>query len=201
MAAYIPAALIALRIALGPLLVWDALDGTVSPWFIPGFLLAFFSDVFDGIIARRLGVSSPQLREADSWADIVLYGCVFACVWLAYPHVLRAFRWPLGALIASQLVSMGVDWAKYGRLASYHAWSAKAWGITLCMATVALFGFGHAGWALWLMIAMGIANNAECVAMTFLLPSWTHDVKSIVHAWRLRGQEDPHADQRKARSD
>jgi len=185
-AGYIPAALIVLRVVLGPVLVWDALDGSVSPWFVPAFLLAFFSDVFDGIVARRLGVSSARLREADSWADIVLYGCVFACVWLVHPRVLSEFRWPLGALIASQLVSMAVDWAKYGRLASYHAWSAKAWGITLCVATVALFGFGDAGWAMWLMIAVGIANNAECVAMTLLLPRWTHDVKSIVHAWRLR---------------
>src|ERR1700687_3235903 len=66
----IPAALITLRCSIGPFLVWDALDGEISRWFLGGVLAGFLSDVFDGSVARRLGVSTARLRQADSWADI-----------------------------------------------------------------------------------------------------------------------------------
>jgi CDP-diacylglycerol--glycerol-3-phosphate 3-phosphatidyltransferase len=37
-----------------------------------------------------------------------------------------------------------------------------------------------------LAIAMGIIHTLEEIAMTLILPEWTHDVLSIVHALRLR---------------
>ena len=59
---FVPATLIAMRFLLGPVVLWVALDCKAQhgmlyacPWFIVGFTAAFISDVFDGIIARRLG--------------------------------------------------------------------------------------------------------------------------------------------------
>ena len=63
---FIPGILVALRAAIAPFLLWDAIDGTISVWFIIGYLVGFFSDIFDGVIARRIGVSTAQLRQADS---------------------------------------------------------------------------------------------------------------------------------------
>jgi CDP-diacylglycerol--glycerol-3-phosphate 3-phosphatidyltransferase len=64
-------------------------------------------------------------------------------------------------------------------------YSAKAWGVTLFVATSALFGFGYGGLTLNLAIALGIIHTLEEIAMTLILPKWTHDVLSIVHALRL----------------
>jgi CDP-diacylglycerol--glycerol-3-phosphate 3-phosphatidyltransferase len=49
-----------------------------------------------------------------------------------------------------------------------------------------LFGFGYGGLTLSLAIALGIIHTLEEIAMTLILPEWTHDVLSIVHALRLR---------------
>lgn len=182
----IPGALVGLRIALGPVLLWDALDGTASRWFVPVFLAAFLSDVFDGIIARRLGVSTSRLRYADTCADIVLYVAVLASAWLTHRVALLGLGWPFALLLGSTVASWLVDLLKYGRLSSYHPWSAKAWGITLAVAVVALFGWNYTGWAMGLMIGVGVLSNLECLAMTLALPRWTHDVKSLIHARRLR---------------
>ena len=185
MVAHIPAALVAFRALVSPLLIWDAWDGTVSGWFLAGFIAAFLSDVFDGMIARRLGVSTPRLRYADTWADIALYVCVLASAWLVHRDALLALGWPFALLLASTLASWSADLLKYRRLSSYHPWSAKAWGVTLAIAIVALFGWSYTGWAMWLMIGVGVLSNLECIAMTLLLPRWTHDVPSLVHALRL----------------
>jgi len=184
--ASLPGALVAFRALVSPLLIWDAWDGTVSNWFLAGFIAAFFSDVFDGIIARRLGVSTSRLRSADTWADIALYVAVLSSAWLVHRERLLALGWPFALLLASTLVSWGVDLLKYKRLSSYHPWSAKAWGVTLAIASLALFGWNDTGWAMRLMIGVGVLSNLECIAMTFLLARWTHDVPSIVHALRLR---------------
>ena len=186
MPAYLPGALVAFRALVSPLLVWDAWDGHVSGWFLAGFIAAFLSDIFDGMIARHLGVASVALRHADTWADIALYVAVLASAWLTRREALVALGWPFAVLLGSTGASWAVDLFKYRRLSSYHPWSAKAWGITLAIAIVALFGWDYTGWAMRLTVAVGMASNLECIAMTLVLPRWTHDVPSLVHALRLR---------------
>ena len=183
---FIPGILVALRAAIAPFLLWDAIDGTISVWFIIGYLVGFLSDIFDGVIARRIGVSTVQLRQADSWADVYFYICVFASAWLVHQEVVIAFRVPLLAVVFVQLVWWIVNLVKYGKPASYHTYSAKFWGITLFVATVALFGFNYAGIALWLAIISGIIHTVEEIAMTLVLPEWKHDILSIFHAIKLR---------------
>lgn len=189
MAAYIPGALVAFRALVSPLLVWDAWDGKVTGWFLAGFITAFLSDVFDGLIARHLGVSTARLRYADTRADIALYLAVLVSAWLTHRPALRALGWPFAVLLASTIASWGVDLLKYRRLSSYHPWSAKVWGVTLAIAIVALFGWDYTGWAMWLTVVVGVLSNLDCIAMTLVLPRWTHDVKSILHALRLHAAD------------
>ena len=182
----LPAALVILRFFMGPLLLLNAIDGKTDAWFIIGFVTAFLSDIFDGVIARRLGVSTASLRRADSWADVCLYICVGISAFLVHSDVIIAFSNPLSAVVGIQLIWWLVNLAKYGQPASDHTYSAKAWGVTLFVATIALFGFGYGGVTLSLAIAMGIIHTLEEIAMTLILPQWTHDVLSIVHALKLR---------------
>lgn len=186
---FVPSALVILRFLIGPFLLWDSWDGKTSIWFVIAFVVAFLSDIFDGIIARRLGVSTAQLRQADSWADVCLYICVAASAWLAHPEILIAFQIPLWAGVSAQLLWWVVNLVKYGKPASYHTYSAKFWGITLFVATVALFGFNYGGITLWLSIIVCILHSAEEIAMTLILPTWQHDVLSIFHALKLREQQ------------
>jgi phosphatidylglycerophosphate synthase len=183
---FLPTALVILRFFIGPLLLLNAIDGKTDAWFIVGFVAAFLSDIFDGVIARRLGVSTASLRKADSWADVCLYLCVGISAFLVHSDVVIAFSNPLNAVVGIQLIWWIVNLAKYGQPASYHTYSAKAWGVTLFVATIALFSFGYGGLTLSLAIAVGIIHTLEEIAMTLILPQWTHDVLSIIHALRLR---------------
>ncbi|MBD2074536.1 CDP-diacylglycerol--glycerol-3-phosphate 3-phosphatidyltransferase [Phormidium sp. FACHB-592] len=181
----LPSFLVGLRVGIAPLLVWDALDHGTTAWFLTGYMIAVLSDISDGIIARRLGVSTVQLRQADSWADMTLYFCVALSTWLIYPAVITDFAIPLGVAIAAQLALFATSLIKFGQLPSFHTFTAKAWGITLLIATIGLFGFGYAP-TLWLAIAFCVLNSVEEIVMTLVLPEWQHDVLSLVHALKLR---------------
>ncbi|MEB3219952.1 MAG: CDP-alcohol phosphatidyltransferase family protein [Nostocales cyanobacterium 94392] len=182
---HIPSLLVGMRFAIAPLLVFDALDHQTSFWFIIGYVIAVLSDIFDGIIARRLKVSTVQLRQADSWADICLYLCVAISAWLVYPQVIIDFRVPLLSAIAIQLILFAISLIKFQKFPSFHTYTAKAWGLALLVATVGLFGFGYAN-TLWLAIAFCWLNSLEEIVMTLLLPTWQCDILSIFHAVELR---------------
>jgi phosphatidylserine synthase len=183
-AAKIPATLIVFRLVVAPLLVLDALDHQVTPWFIIGYLLAILSDICDGIVARRLEVSTPKLRQADSWADICLFVALAVSTYLVHPRVFTEFRLPLSVAAIAQATLFLTNLIKFGKLPCFHTYTAKAWGLTLVTATVSLFVFDNATF-LWLAIAMCLINSCEEIIMTLILPEWTHDVPSLFHAFTL----------------
>lgn len=186
----IPPALILLRCVIAPLLVWDAVvDGQTGLVFVVLYVVAVLSDIFDGVVARRLGVSTAGLRSADSWADRWLYVGVAIAAWVAHQDVVLAFRIPLLVVLGLQGLWWVVNLMKYGKPACYHTYSAKLWGISLLVAAIALFGAGYGGITLWIAILLGCVHTLEEIAMTFILPTWHHDVLSVVHALRLRRAE------------
>src|SRR6266853_6691870 len=67
----VPAMLTGLRVMLAPVMLLLAWYDPRPPAFAVCLTLAFLSDVFDGILARRLNVATPGLRRVDSIADSV----------------------------------------------------------------------------------------------------------------------------------
>lgn len=181
----IPWLLVGLRFAIAPLLLLDALDGSTGVGFLIGYIIAVLSDIFDGIIARKLNVSTVALRQADSWADISLYLCIAVSTWLVYPTVIIEFQTPLLVAIAAQLTLFAISLIKFGKFPSFHTYTAKVWGISLLVAVIGLFGFEDAT-ALWGAIGLCLINSLEEIVMTLILPVWTHDVLSLIHALKLR---------------
>ena len=182
----VPSCLVALRVMLGPVLFLMTMRGATGAWLILILAAALLSDVFDGVLARRIGVATERLRVADSWADFWFYAWTFAAAYWRAPEIFHSFRLPLLAVISLQLFSYTVDLIKYRRIASFHAYTAKAWGITLFVATVALLGFHRGGMFLWAAIGMGIVSNIDGLAIKIILPEWQRDVLSVFHALHLR---------------
>ncbi len=196
-----PAFLVLLRFLLGPFLLFSAffpLEGNGASrgnvWLLAVFILAFLSDVFDGIIARRLQVATEKLREYDGLVDVWFYCWVVITAWIRYSQEIRPFLLPLLLVVSTQCLAWLIDWLKFRRLSSYHAYSSKMWGITLFLAFVALFGSGYTGVFFWLAVGVGIISHAEEIAMTLVLPRWIHDVPGIVQAVQLRRSYQSHAD-------
>ena len=185
---HIPGTLVLSRLLAAPVLLWAALTGQSRFWLIGILVYVFLSDVFDGVIARRLQVVTARLRVADSWADTLFYVCVALAVWRLHRALLGPFLIPLLIVMGLMSVNWAVAMLKFRRAMSFHAYSSKLWGLSLFAASVSLLGFSHAGGFLWAVIAVGIAGHLEGFVMTLILPRWAHEVSGIPEALRLRAE-------------
>jgi CDP-diacylglycerol--glycerol-3-phosphate 3-phosphatidyltransferase len=181
----IPKWLVAARVLAAPALLGLALLGAAA-WLLEALVsFAFVSDVFDGIIARRLGVATESLRRADTLADTLFYAAAVGALFVRVPAVIRAHRAGILILIALELVRLAVERSKFGRMAAYHLWSAKAWGIALFLGVSEAFLTQRPGPLFLAGIVVGIASDLEGLAVTLTLSAPHHDVPSLIHARRI----------------
>lgn len=183
----IPWGMITIRVALGPAAVLAALRlRHPEVWLGVAIALGFLSDVYDGILARRWGTEGARLRVADSAADTIFYLGVLAAVVLRHWPVLRERLGLLLALLMLEGLRLGFDWAKFRRMASYHSYASKFWGILLAATAIALLCFNRAFWLVSVALIWGIGCDLEGLAISVLLPRWAHDVKTVGRALELR---------------
>lgn len=181
----VPAALVNLRIAIAPFLILDAFMGGGGTVWTVTYVAAIVSDIFDGVIARSLGIATEALRTADSYADQLLFIALGASAWNMHQQVVLDYSPALLVALAAQLTLFATSFAKFGMMPCCHGYSAKLWGLSLLIAVVALFGYGFAP-LLWGPIVCCCLNAIDEIAITLILPEWQHDVKSVWHAMELR---------------
>lgn len=148
-------------------------------------VVAFVSDIFDGILARRLNVATPNLRRLDSITDTIFYLCTAFAVWHLYPGVISQYAVALVVLLCLEVVRYVFDIRKFGREASYHMWSSKLWGIALFAGIFSLLVLGSAGFAVAAAIYVGIFADIEGLAISVVMDEWQPDIPTLMHARRL----------------
>ena len=185
----VPWAMAAGRAVLGPALIAGEVsgwNGLTMAWLVA---TALVSDIFDGVLARRWRYDTPGVRLFDSMADTVFYLGAAIALWLGQPQLLRANAGLLGALLLLEAGRFGVEFAKFGKPASYHSILAKVWGLVLAAAVLAAFAapeWRGAGASLAGALALGIVCDVQGLAMSLMLPVWRKDVKGLRAAWLLR---------------
>jgi CDP-diacylglycerol--glycerol-3-phosphate 3-phosphatidyltransferase len=180
----VPQLLIAFRALCAPAIFVLACFEFPGP-LLAGILgAAFLSDIFDGVIARRTGTATPALRFADTIVDTVFYVVAAVALTVSVPGAFDDVWLPLVALIIVHVSRATFELTKYGRIASYHMWSSKALGLLLVVAMTTVFLTGRPSLLLACAVWMGIANELEGFAVSFVLPRWQADVPSLVHAFQ-----------------
>jgi phosphatidylglycerophosphate synthase len=171
---------------LAPVVILLALLHPSKTAFGICLIIAFLSDIFDGIIARRLNMATPALRRFDSAADSVFYIAALFAAWRLYPAELDQHLAVLGLLVALELVRYAVDFVKFRQAASYHMWSSKLWGICLFVGFFSLLAMGRGGLPVSIAIYAGIVADLEGLAISCVLRKQGTDVASLLHALRTR---------------
>jgi CDP-diacylglycerol--glycerol-3-phosphate 3-phosphatidyltransferase len=177
--AFVPPSLIVLRLALGPMLILGAFLAWPG-WALVAMLAAgVLSDTFDGIIARRIGVATARLRQADSAADVVFWVCTaLAAERHTGGFIMRHAGW-LICLGLSEAACYGLSFLRFGRPPATHSYAAKCWALLLFVAFAALLAGAPAGVFVNFVLAFGILVNAESCAIIALSKAYPVDVKSI----------------------
>jgi len=187
----IPWSLTSLRFLLAPfvlILAWKV----EHPQLLLGISIAaaLVSDIYDGILARRWGTATAALRVSDTVADTLFYFSILGVFLLRHMDVVRANLGLLIALLITEAARHIFDFIKFRRMASYHTYMAKTWGLLLAAATIAILCFDRFSFLMTIAIGWGILCNIEGLAMSIILPRWTADVKTLARAWKLRQTPD-----------
>lgn len=186
MRARIPWLLIYLRFLLTiPAVVFGYCEFIGLPYILL-MSIAAASDVYDGKLARRWGVETASLRQWDSIADTVFFLGVLLGIWFSFPAVYTAYKAGILGIIGLEAIRYALDWAKFRRGASYHATSAKIFGVTLLAATLATMGFGIVSPFWEVALTVGIVSELEGLGMSIVLNEWTYNVKHIGIAMKIR---------------
>ncbi|SEG00151.1 CDP-diacylglycerol--glycerol-3-phosphate 3-phosphatidyltransferase [Bryocella elongata] len=179
---------------LGPVLVLCQASGWSGPALASMVVVGLVSDIFDGALARRWKTDTDALRLTDSMTDIIFYlgaGYAFA---LECPDLWDIYRPVVGAMIALEALRFIADLARFRRPSSYHAFLSKLAGLLISLGVVAALTADEgpdillavAGALLTVGLGVGILSQLEGLLMTFILPRWRRDVRSLAAALRLR---------------
>jgi len=175
----LPFALTLLRLLLGPVALICALTN-VSRWiYLPILVTGTLSDIFDGILARRLGVATPALRRFDSLTDVIYYLFILGVAWTLCQTVIRQNLLLLSLILLSEAAAIIVCYAKFGKYPATHSWLAKFYGLCLLGGLIALLVFNAGSWALITLASVALAANLEIIAIHLLMDRPPVDVKSV----------------------
>ncbi len=182
---HLPFALTTLRLLLGPVALLGALAGIPRWIYLLMLVTGTLSDIFDGILARRLGVATPALRRYDSITDVIYYLFILCALWILCRAVITQNWLWLMLILGSEAVVILVCFAKFGKYPATHSYLAKFYGLCLLAGLIALLVFNAGSWAVIALALVALTTNAEIIAIHLLMKTPPVDVKSIFHIPKL----------------
>lgn len=184
----IPYILIAIRFFLAPIIILlSYLNGAESRFTILTLMyVGLFTDIVDGIIARKAGVPSEKLRRLDSQVDLLFWLSLGFAAYFLNPTLIKHEWQNILLIFIMEALCYMISWIKFGKETCTHAWLSKLWGLSLLLAFTCLIGFQQIGWTFYLAIALGFISHLDVILIILILPKWTYDVPSSFHAWKIR---------------
>lgn len=187
---HVPNALSVARIGAAPALGYFAASGSeqLFTWLL---VPALVTDIADGYIARRFGLTSRLGATLDSVADALLFFVAIFGVWALHPDLLRAHAVAGLLLAGGWVVEIAAAVARYGKLSSFHTYASKAAGYLLGITIGVLFVWGLPPPLLYLAVIVSVGANLEELVLIGLLPAWRPDVRGLYWVLRERRRAPP----------
>ena len=184
-----PYLLIAFRFLLAPTILifsYYIEESIARLWIIVFIILGLLSDIFDGIIARQMGISTVKMRRMDSQTDLVFWLSIGIACYHLNPELIKTYRYEVIAIFIMEGLCYTISFLKFGKETCTHAFLSKLWGVYLLTAFISLIGFGHGGFPLQLAIYWGLFSQLDVILILLLLPKWQNDIPSTYHAYLIR---------------
>lgn len=150
------------------------------------FVIGLLTDIFDGIIARKMNISSQKLRRMDSSVDQVFYLCFAAATYMQCPEFFKNHILMIGLLLAIEALTYLVSFIKFRKEIATHSIAAKIWSLFLFATLVEVIWTCESSILFGISIWFGILSRLEIIAIILILKEWTNDVPSFYHAIKIR---------------
>lgn len=152
-------------------------------------ITGLLSDIFDGIIARKLNISTEKLRRLDSTVDQFFWLAIGATLLFVQFNFIKAHWLGFSAILLAELLIYLVAFVKFKKEVATHSWGAKAWSISMLIFVVELILSGTATYTYFIWVALGLVSRVEIIAIFLILNTWQADVPTFWHAFKLRSMD------------
>jgi phosphatidylglycerophosphate synthase len=184
----IPYLLLYTRLGLGFIILFMSFFShpVLPPVAVGLLIIGLLTDIFDGIIARKLNISSEKLRRLDSTIDQVFFISVAFASYNINPDFYRQNWLPTSILLASEGLCYLLSFIKFKKEVATHSILAKIWTLSLCSTLITVMLQGNTTIIFWICFTLGIISRVEIILILITLKAWTNDVPSLLHAIKLR---------------
>ena len=156
-------------------------------WIINALLiLGLLTDVFDGIIARKLNVSTQKLRRLDSIVDQVFWISALVAAYLICSNFFESHALLLLLLLGAEFLTYLLSYIKFGKEVATHAISSKFWTLLILATLVQIVSSCNSSWLFMTCFYVGMVTRIEIMAILLIISKWENDIPSIFHAIRIR---------------
>jgi len=171
------------RIAAAPfllLLLW--LDEREV--FTSFLLVSYCTDMIDGFLARRLKITSARGSQLDSFGDQINFAVAIIGLLVYEFDFMKAHSFFIILVFIPYIFQMILAFIKYGKATAFHTYLAKLSAISQGIFILWLLFFGPIYWLFYVMIALGLLETIEEIALIFMYDNWVAGVKGIY--WAIR---------------
>lgn len=148
--------------------------------------IGLLTDIFDGIIARQLNISTQKLRRLDSTIDQVFFISVAVATYIQRPEFFTTNILKLSILIGVEALTYLISFLKFRKEIATHSIGAKVWTLLLFATLIQIIVQGQSTILFNLCFWIGLLTRLEIIAIILTLKKWTNDVPSFYHSLKLR---------------
>ncbi|MFT3824014.1 MAG: CDP-alcohol phosphatidyltransferase family protein [Chitinophagaceae bacterium] len=184
----IPAALIFSRLFIGLVIILLSIaqPNHYKILAITLLTIGLLTDIFDGIIARQLNISTQKLRRLDSTIDQAFFISVAIATYIACPDFFRTNALKLIILLSFEGLTYLVSFIKFRKEIATHSIGAKIWTLILFATLVQIILQCQSVILFNICFWTGLLTRLEIIAIILVLKKWTNDVPSFYHSLKLR---------------
>lgn len=147
---------------------------------------AIISDIFDGIIARKLNISTPKLRRLDSSIDQIFWICALIGAFIICREFFIDNYFKLIIILGLEAITYLISFLKFRKEVATHAILSKFWALTVLAALVEIVITCNSNYLFNICVYFGVATRIEIIAILLIIKNWTCDIPSLYHAILLR---------------
>ncbi|MEJ5103729.1 CDP-alcohol phosphatidyltransferase family protein [Chryseobacterium sp. MYb328] len=184
----IPAILIFSRLIIGFTIIVLSIFKVEDYQVIAIVLLSIglLTDIFDGIIARHLNISTQKIRRLDSTVDQVFFISAGVATYIQCPEFFSENIYKLIILVGAECLIYIVSFFKFKKEVATHSIGAKIWTLLLFATLIQVILQCQSVLLFNLCFWIGLLTRAEIIAVLLILKKWTNDVPTVYHAIMLR---------------
>jgi phosphatidylglycerophosphate synthase len=184
---YLPSILLYSRLFFAFVILALTFSNFINSKFIVLVLMyvGVIADIFDGIIARKLNISTQNFRVMDTLFDLLFYFSILGFIISVNPQNIYDNCIPIYFILILEFLMYVVSLIQFGKFPSPHAILSKFWGLYIVV-EFSLLILCVPGSHFKIALIFGLIVHIDRLFIYLMIKHWDHDIPSSYHAFLLR---------------